>query len=270
MGTKEGGRVSILIEGRGVEVRRGERVVLRASDFAIPEASITAVIGPNGSGKSSLLHAITGLLPHTGFLSVLGGEPEAARDRIAYVLQHMSVTPGVPMTVRDVVTMGRYSTSGVLRKLGTKDRGAVRDAMAVLNIDDLANRQVSQLSGGQRQRTFVAQALAQEHSVLLMDEPLTGLDIQSAQTIDQIIHEEPAKGCSVIFTTHDLEEARAADVVVLVSGYVVACGPPAKVLTPENLATAYGLGILHPENSDVLEILDAGHEDDHSHQGNER
>lgn len=256
-----------LIEGRKVEVTRGERVVLRSSDFSIPEASITAVIGPNGSGKSSLLHALTGLLPYTGTLSVLGEEPEHARAQIAYVLQHMNVTPGVPMTVRDVVMMGRYSSTGFVKRFTPEDHRVVKEALELLHIEDLAHRQVSQLSGGQRQRAFVAQALAQDHTVLLMDEPLTGLDIQSAKTIDHIIHEEPARGCSVIFTTHDLEEARAADVVILVSGYVVASGPPGRVLTPENLAKAYGLGVLHPEHAEAIEILDPGHEEHHGHAG---
>lgn len=253
-----------IIEALGIEVRRQDKVVLRESDFSIAEASITAVIGPNGSGKSTLLHAMTGLLPVSrGSLRVLGQEPEKARLDIAYVLQHVSLAPEVPMTVKDVVTMGRYSQRGWWAALTREDRDAVADAMALLRIDDLANEQVTRLSGGQRQRVFVAQAIAQEHSVLLMDEPLTGLDIQSAQTIDEIIHHEPARGCSVVFTTHDLEEARAADAVILTSGEVVAWGPPADVLTPENLSRAYGLGLLHPEFSDTVGIIDAGHDEHH-------
>jgi iron complex transport system ATP-binding protein len=257
-----------VIEGSGVQVHRDGILVLGPSDFSIPQASITAVIGPNGSGKSTLLHAITGLLPVTsGSLTVLGGTPESARLDIAYVLQHMSVSPGIPMTVREVVAMGRYPGLGLLGRQTGEDRQRINDAMGLLRIDDLADRQVSKLSGGQRQRVFVAQAFAQEHSVLLMDEPLTGLDIHSAQTIDQIIHEEPARGCSVIFTTHDLEEARAADNVILTGGHVVACGPPDQVLTPAHLATAYGLGLLHPEFSDTMGIIDGGHEESHDHEG---
>jgi manganese transport system ATP-binding protein len=260
--------MSMVIEGKGVEVLRDGTTVLRSSDFAIPRATITAVIGPNGSGKSTLLHAMTGLLElGAGSLLVNGQDPEHARSDVAYVLQHMTLSPGIPMTVREVVAMGRYPQAGFFGRLGKADRQHIQDAMELLRIDDLADRQVSQLSGGQRQRVFVAQALAQEHSILLMDEPLTGLDIQSAQTIDHIIHEEPARGCSVIFTTHDLEEARAADVVILTSGYVVACGPPDEVLSPANLTQAYGLGLLHPEFSGNLEIIDGGHEEHHSHEG---
>jgi manganese transport system ATP-binding protein len=114
---------------------------------------------------------------------------------------------------------------------------------------------------------FVAQAIAQEHSLLLMDEPLTGLDIHSAQTIDHIIHEEPARGCSVVFTTHDLEEARAADHVILVNGYVVASGPPEQALSDQNLATAYGLGLLHPETRSAHRVIDDAHDTSHLHGG---
>lgn len=260
--------MSLVIQGVGVEVWRDGNIVLGSSHFAIPQASITAVIGPNGSGKSTLLHAMTGLLEvGSGTLTVNGTDPKQARHDVAYVLQHMNVSPGIPMTVKEVVAMGRYPRLGFFGRMTKDDRHRVREAMELLRIEDLADRQVSQLSGGQRQRVFVAQALAQEHSILLMDEPLTGLDIQSAHTIDHIIHEEPARGCSVIFTTHDLEEARAADVVILTSGSVVACGTPEEVLTPENLTRAYGLGLLHPEFSGGLDIIDGGHEDNHGHDG---
>ena len=152
-----------VITGSGVVIERDGRVALRTSDFTVPEAAITAVIGPNGSGKSTLLHAMTGLLPLSeGSLEVKGLEPEQARNDIAYVLQHMNVSPGTPMTVQEVVSMGRYSTLGVFRRARSADKEAVRDAMGLLRIDDLADRQVFRLSGGQRQRVFVAQALAQE------------------------------------------------------------------------------------------------------------
>ena len=258
--------MSDVIRGNDVVIVRDGHVALASSTFRVPEAAITAVIGPNGSGKSTLLHAATGLLPlESGSIEVLGKRPVEARGEVAYVVQHTNVNPGIPMTVREVVSMGRYPSTGLLKRLSASDKAQVNDSMALLRIDDLADRQVARLSGGQRQRVFVAQALAQDHRVLFMDEPLTGLDIQSAQTIDDIMHEEPARGCSVVFTTHDLEEARAADHVILVSGYVVADGAPEDVLTPENLATAYGLGLLHPENTAGLGIIDDAHDPHHSH-----
>ena len=253
--------MTIVVRADNLVVSREDRVVMSSSSFDITKGTIVAIIGPNGSGKSTLLDAITGLLPATsGDLTVLDTTAEKARERIAYVLQHISVTPGVPLTVKEVVTMGRYASTGLFGALKAHDRKQVSWAMGQLKIDDLAARHVDKLSGGQRQRVFVAQALAQDHDILLLDEPLTGLDIPSAKVIDDVIHHEPEVGCTVIFTTHDLEEARAADQVILVSGRVVASGKPEDVLTPENLADAYGLGVLHPEHVGQDPVLDPGHD----------
>jgi len=253
--------MTTVVSAKDLVVSRDDRVVIARSSFEVHKGSIVAIIGPNGSGKSTLLDAITALLPVTsGDLTVLETSPEKAREKIAYVLQHISVTPGVPLTVKEVVTMGRYATTGLFGSLKDHDRKQVAWAMGQLKIDDLATRHVDKLSGGQRQRVFVAQALAQDHDILLLDEPLTGLDIPSAKVIDDVIHHEPEVGCTVIFTTHDLEEARAADQVILVSGRVVASGKPEDVLTTQNLADAYGLGVLHPENLGQDPLLDPGHD----------
>lgn len=245
-----------------IRVLREGRAVIDSSSFHIPECHTAAIIGPNGSGKSSLLHAIAGLLPiEDGALTINGQIPEDARSTISYVLQYMPVTPGVPLTVREVVEMGRYPSLGLFRRPKSADRERVAWAMNTVDIAPLASRNVANLSGGQRQRVFVAQALAQDHSVLLLDEPLTGLDVPSAQVIDQIIHDEPDDNCTVVYTTHDLDEARAADYVILVSGRVVAAGSPSQVLTAENLAEAYGLGALHPEHPFHGDLLDPAHRD---------
>jgi manganese transport system ATP-binding protein len=253
--------MTTVVSVENLVVERDGRVAIADSSCAIPQGSIVAIIGPNGSGKSTLLDVFTGLLPiASGDVTVLGLTPPAARPRCAYVLQNIAVTPGVPLTVRETVAMGRYSTAGLFRPLGRVDREKVAWAMSQLKIDDIANRHVDKLSGGQRQRVFVAQALAPEHEILLLDEPLTGLDIPSARVIDDVIHHEPEVGCTVLFTTHDLEEARAADHVILLSGRIVASGPPGEVLTAENLADAYGLGVLHPEHAHPGPVLDPGHE----------
>ena len=241
-----------VVVGNHVVISRDSVVALRESDFTIPGNAITAIIGPNGSGKSTLLHAIAGLLPISGgALSVLGATPRLSQDQIAYVLQYTSTPKGTPLTVREAVTMGRYPGLGFVRRLSADDAQRVQKAMDRLDISHLADRHLTELSGGQRQRVYVAQGITQDHSILLLDEPLTGLDLTSAKTIDHIIHEEPTRGCSVILTTHDLEEARAADHVLLTSGYVVASGPPDEVLTQQNLANAYGLGSLHATHDDA-------------------
>lgn len=231
---------------RDLVLRYGEHTAMRASSFSIPAGAVTAVIGPNGSGKSTVLNAIAGLVePSAGSLEVLGRSPLEARSRVSYVLQSVTVPVGTPLTVAETVGMGRYPNLGLWRRRSDRDRHRVRSAIDQLDIADLSRRHLTELSGGQRQRVYVAQGIAQSHEVLLLDEPLTGLDLVSARTIDRIIHSERHRGCSVVLTTHDLDEARAADHVLLMNGRVVASGPPEHVLTTANLETAYGLGALH-------------------------
>jgi manganese transport system ATP-binding protein len=232
--------------------------------FQIPAGAVTAIIGPNGSGKSTLLHALTGLLtPRSGELTVLGTSPDRARRRMAYVLQSISVPPGTPLTVREAVAMGRYSTAGPFRRLSRADRARVDQAMSDLGITDLARAHVADLSGGQRQRVFVAQGLAQDHDVLVLDEPLTGLDLVSAEAIDRIIHAETDRGCSVVHSTHDLDEARAADYVLLLGQRTVRHGLPEGVLTPALLQEAYGLGSHHPMAEGSEGLPTPHHDPDH-------
>jgi len=262
-----------VVVGRDVVLTRGSRVALSASDFTIPGGCITAIIGPNGSGKSTLLHAIAGLIPVTsGNLTVLGATPEISQPKISYVLQYTTIPAGTPLTVAEAVGMGRYPSLGFLGRPTKDDKAKVTAAMERLDIADLSKRHLTELSGGQRQRVYVAQGIAQDHAMLLLDEPLTGLDITSAKTIDAIIHDEPTRGCSVILTTHDLEEARAADHVILTAGRVVASGTPEHVLTAENLTNAYGLGALHETHgSDPMLPSEHHHAHDHtdSHNGHE-
>ena len=240
------GGAGTVVRATDLVLRYGDHTAMRASSFTIPVGAVTAVIGPNGSGKSTVLNAIAGLAePSAGSLEVLGRTPLEARSRVSYVLQSVTVPVGTPLTVAETVGMGRYPNLGLWRRRRDKDRRRVESAIDQLDIADLAHRHLTELSGGQRQRVYVAQGIAQSHEVLLLDEPLTGLDLVSARTIDGIIHSERHRGCSVVLTTHDLDEARAADHVLLMNGRVVASGPPEDVLTTRNLETAYGLGALH-------------------------
>lgn len=235
-----------MVVAEDLELAYGSRTAIARSSFTIPRVGLTAVIGPNGSGKSTVLSAIAGLIePRSGSLQVLGTTPLGARSRVSYVLQSTVVPAVTPITVREVVALGRYPTLGLLRRFGKDDKAAVFNAMDTLGIVDLADRHMHELSGGQRQRVVIAQGLVQPHELLMLDEPLTGLDFTSAATIDDVIHAQQGQGRSVILTTHDLDEARAADWVLLVSGRVVASGPPELVCTRANLEVAYGLGSLH-------------------------
>lgn len=238
----------VAVRATGVEVRYGSTVALEASDFEIQKGGVTAVIGPNGSGKSTMLNAIAGLVqPSSGSIEV-----EIARGRLSYVMQATKVNENLPVTVGEIVAMGRYASLGAYQTMGGQDREAVASAMERLEITHLAGRHLHDLSGGQRQRVFVAQGLAQEHDLLLLDEPLTGIDLTTAQAIDDVIHAETAEGCSVVMTTHDLSEARTADYVVLLAGRVVTWGSPSEVLTEENLVKAYGPALLHVEQGRVF------------------
>ena len=239
-----------------LELAYGSRTVLAAASFTIPAGAVTALIGPNGAGKSTLLHALAGLLdPRAGRLDV----PAAGRrGGVAYVLQSTKVNEHLPLTVRETVTMGRYATAGPLRRLRAADRAAVDRALDAVHIRDLANRPLNELSGGQRQRAFVAQGLAQEADLLLLDEPITGLDLVSRQHILDAIVTERAAGHAVVVSTHDLGDAAAADHLLLLAGRVVASGPADAVLTDVNLAAAYGGHVLRFGDSTL--ILD-----DHAH-----
>lgn len=240
--------IGLAVRGKGFAVRYGVTTAIASSDFEISSGGVTAVIGPNGSGKSTLLNAIAGLVePTSGSIDV-----DVSPGRLAYVMQATKVNENLPVTVREVVAMGRYASLGAYGVMRSDDRAAVDRALDRLGITDLAARHMHDLSGGQRQRVFVAQGLAQEHDILLLDEPLTGIDLTTAQAIDEVIHAETAEGCTVIMTTHDLSEARSSDYVLLLSGRVVACGAPSEVLTEETLVEAYGPSLLHVEKGRVF------------------
>jgi manganese transport system ATP-binding protein len=236
----------------------GNKVALAQSSFEIDHGKVTAIIGPNGSGKSTLLNAIAGLVePLSGTIAIHGGNGHS--HQVAYVLQSTKVNESLPISVGEVVAMGRYATAGRYTRLTQSDKDAVATAMDRMDIADIAHRRLHRLSGGQRQRAFVAQGLAQDHDILLLDEPLTGIDLPTAQAIDEVIHEETERGCTVVMTTHDLSEAQFADRVLLLSGRVVASGTPEEVLTPENLLAAYGPALLHVDEAKNVFVDDPGH-----------
>jgi manganese transport system ATP-binding protein len=241
----------IAVQAKDLVLGYGSTVAMTASSFEITRGQVTAVIGPNGAGKSTVLNAIAGLAtPMAGSIHVATSKP--GTRRIAYVLQTTRVNEVLPISVGEVVAMGRYASTGFYRLLTAEDKRKIGIAMERLGITDLASKHLQELSGGQRQRVFVAQGLAQDHDILLLDEPLTGIDLPTAQAIDKVIHDERSRGCAVVMTTHDLSEARVADHVLLLSGRVVASGPPDEVLTAKHLAEAYGESLLHLDESQVF------------------
>jgi ABC-type Mn2+/Zn2+ transport system ATPase subunit len=233
--------------------------VLEVGDLDVA-AGVTSLVGPNGSGKSTLLHAIAGLLePAVGSLDVFGEPPAAVRRRIAYVLQAQHAPDHLPVTVREVVALGRAPMRGPVRRLRPEDRIAVQEAIERVELGALAGRHLSDLSGGERQRAFVAQGLAQQADLLLLDEPTAGLDVASTEQIRTVLAAERGAGRSVIVATHDLADAVASDHVVLLAGRVVASGPPAVALARANLRRAYHGRLLDLRGELVLVDDDADH-----------
>lgn len=242
------------IRSTDVTVTYGEHLAVCDATFTVPVGSLTAVIGPNGSGKTSLLRAVSGLeqVDHGG-MSVLGAPPGRLRSQVAHVMQNTTVNDAVPLTVQEVVGMGRYARLGAFRRFGPADHDAVAGAMERMEVTDLAGRHLRELSGGQRQRVYVAQGLAQHADLLLLDEPVTGLDVLSQDRIGTVVREEVAAGRTIVFTTHDVEAAAQSDQVLLLATHVIAVGPPDEVLTADHLGRAYGGRVFEtPEGAVVL------------------
>lgn len=251
--SSDGAGQSVSFEG--VRVERGRSTVLDVAQLEI-DAGYTALVGPNGSGKSTMLHVIAGLLhPAVGTVDV---RSPGSRDRgVAYVLQSQHASEHLLVTAREVVQLA--CRSGFLGRVGQAQRRLVDETMERLGVAGLANRHLAEMSGGQRQRVFIAQGLVQDADILLLDEPVAGLDLASAQTIRRAIDEERASGRTVVVATHDLDEAGRADQVVMLNGTVVAVGAPDEVLQPEFLRQAY--------RGRVLELGDGSIavDDDHHH-----
>lgn len=216
--------------------------VLWDIDLDVPPGVMCAVVGPNGAGKSTLLKAALGLVePVAGHVRFLGLPYRQVRRRVAYVPQRSSVDWDFPATALDVVEMGLYGRLGWFRRPGKAERAAALAALADVEMADFAARPIAELSGGQQQRVFIARALVQAPEVLLLDEPMAGVDAVTEAAIVALLRRLRDGGCTVIVVHHDLHTVAALfDWMVLLNVRVIAQGPVAQVLTAGNLARAYG------------------------------
>jgi ABC-type Mn2+/Zn2+ transport system ATPase subunit len=227
----------------GVRVRFGHHLALDIDRLTLDAGTSVAVMGPNGSGKTTLLRVLAGLLEPTSGRLVTQDRPV-----VAYVAQHQHQHPWMPLTVTEVLRMGRYRHRGLFRPLRRADRRTIQLVAERLEVTDLLGRPFGQLSGGQRQRVLMAGALANEADCLLLDEPITGLDLPSQRLILDVIEGERDDGRLVVLTTHHLEEAERCDRVLLLNTRVVADGPPEQALTEEHLADAFGARLMGGEH----------------------
>ena len=219
---------------------------LEAVSFEVPAGSLAGLAGPNGSGKSTLLKAILGLVrPWRGRIEVFGSALDGQRTRLGYAPQAELVDWEFPATVRDVVMMGRYGRIGLLRSPKAADRDAVERALAQAGLEPLAGRQIGELSGGQQRRMLIARALAQEASLLLLDEPMGGLDPTAEHELLSLFERLRDAGKTLLVATHDLSCIDACfDYTLLINRRLVAFGPTAQVLNTENLSEAFAEHLL--------------------------
>jgi ABC-type Mn2+/Zn2+ transport system ATPase subunit len=240
----------------------GDRLAIEDIDLAVESGSLLAVVGPNGAGKSTLLKVMAGLLaPWRGRVEVLGGAPGREAHRVAYVPQAETVDWAFPVTVGDVVMMGRYPLLGPLRRPGADDRRHVDEALEKVHMADHRRTQIGRLSGGQRRRVFIARALAADPALYLLDEPVTGIDATTQDDLMDILEGEAKRGRTVIATTHDLAAAsQRFHTVAAVNRQLIAHGPASLILDPEILSRTYGGHLLILGDQTV--VLDDAHHHD--------
>ncbi len=252
----------------GVSVRLGDRLALREISLDVPRGAFVGLLGPNGSGKSTLLRAVLGILPlAAGRVEIEGRPPDEARDLFSYLPQRQRVDLEVPLRVSDVVMMGRIRHTGWLRPPSLADRDAVGRALEQVALTDRRSSAIGELSFGQQQRVFFARALAQQGEIILLDEPMNGVDSQTQDLFVDLLGSFHAQGKTIVMATHDLNMAACiCDTLCILNGGLVAFGPVAETFRPEVLREAYGAHLhflevqaegVHPE---VLE-------DVHHHEG---
>jgi ABC-type Mn2+/Zn2+ transport system ATPase subunit len=259
-----------------VTVAYDGKPALAGVTLSVPHGAQVAIVGPNGAGKSTLFKALVGLLPvRRGTVLLRGHAPGKHGDTIAYVPQREEIDWGFPVTVHDVVMMGRYGTLGWFRRPGAADREVVARCLDEIGIAELEKRAIGELSGGQQQRVFLARALAQEPHVLLLDEPFTGVDVGAREALLVLLARLREDGITVLVSTHDMETAaKRFELTALLNRRLVAYGSPEEVFTPDHLTEAFGGQALFVGGMAVIDQCCPGHVGDgeehrHSHEPHE-
>jgi ABC-type Mn2+/Zn2+ transport system ATPase subunit len=259
------------LEIENASIGYGEKIVLHDLNFQVPHGTRVAVVGPNGAGKSTLFKALVGILPlQSGRILIHGESLRAHKDCVAYVPQREDVDWQFPVTVSDVVMMGRFDQIGWFSRPSKSDKQIVRRSLEQMGIADLADHSIGQLSGGQQQRVFLARALAQEPHILLMDEPFTGVDITTHEATFNLLDHLQSQQVTTIISTHDLNLAATRfDLVILLNHRLIAYGSPQEVFTTENLASAFGNSLLVMENGMMLVDECCPPDEEHHHHHTE-
>lgn len=255
MTTAVGSRTLVVADD--VCVHYGSTVALAPTSFRLPAGTSVALVGSNGSGKTSLLALLAGLVEAEEGRLVVDGT-------VSMVTQHHDHHRWMPLSVEEVLRMGRFPNRGLLGRLRADDRASIDTAADLLEVTHLRRRSFGDLSGGQQQRVLVAQAIASGPDLLLLDEPITGLDLPSQLRILEVIEQHAAAGGTVVFSTHHLAEARRAERVMLMAGCVLADGTPTDVLIPSLLAEAFGGRLIRDDGTTIV-VDDHGHDHGEPH-----
>ncbi|MGZ7495598.1 metal ABC transporter ATP-binding protein [Corynebacterium sp. ZY180755] len=228
-----------------VSVSYGDVRACEGISFSVPQGVVAGLVGPNGAGKSTVLKAAVDLVAHSGQVEFFGQPLDRVRKRVGYMPQSAEVDWDYPITVEQVVAMGRYPALGWFKRMGARDRAVVTEALDHVGLVDVAKRQISELSGGQRRRVFVARILAQEPDLYLMDEPFAGVDVASEHVIHHVLKKLRKAGKTVVMVHHDLSTvSKLCDEVSIINRSVVSTGPTKESFTKENVKQAFGLGLL--------------------------
>jgi manganese/iron transport system ATP-binding protein len=246
-----------ILDVHDLSLRYNGRPALEDISFHLHAGERVAVVGPNGAGKSTLFKVVAGVLaPSAGEVNIYGSLPRG-HVCIAYIPQRSQVDWNFPVRVADVVMMGRSALLGPFNWPKKRDRELVQQALEMVQITDLAKHQIGRLSGGQQQRMFIARALAQEAELILMDEPLTGLDTPAQEGLLNLLDALQDQNVTVMVATHDLEQAASHfDRILLLNKRLISFGPPDEVLRTENLLRAYGGRLRLVEGDSILTIDD--------------
>jgi manganese/iron transport system ATP-binding protein len=230
-----------ILDVQNLSVRYNGQFALEDVTFHLHAGERIAVVGPNGAGKSTLFKVVAGVLqPSAGTVNVFGSRPRG-HNCIAYIPQRSQVDWSFPVSVADVVMMGRSAKLGLLNWPHKKDWDYVQHALEIVELSDLAARQIGQLSGGQQQRMFIARALAQEAELMLMDEPLSGLDTPSQEGLLNLLDTLRDQNVTVMVATHDLDQAASHfDRIMLLNHRIITFDLPQNVMQTDYLLQAYG------------------------------
>ena len=270
-----------IVEIRGLSCGYEKQRVLEGIDLEIMQGDFVGLLGPSGSGKTTLLRAMMGAVDvYEGEVTIEGGSPMAGRSRIGYVPQLETIDWNFPVTVREVVMMGRTRANRFFPWFRKEERELADHMMEHLNILHLASRHIRDLSGGQQQRVFLARALVSNPSLLLLDEPTSGVDVKTRDDVVHLLHDLNHDGVTIVITTHEINAvASHLPRLVCLAGRILAEGSPYDVITPEVLMETYGaeMPVIHYEGMPIVAEMphrysrngigrDDGEEEGHRHK----